>query len=240
MIRASKELLTMPLIECFILSSLLLRVIIPQLFLFPLLIILWFTGPWEMTHGVIAFTHWPTTEAIPVILCIAGLLSHFIFYSLLKKKYNFETNVFLYGVGFTFCFVTFLLLTLGMLYYPFVGLLKVSIEENLWYFYILPFTLLYYSYATLLQNKEKGIGGVTLFLTALTVISFAVLIIFEKMKYGVPYIGILPTIFTLYLAYCLIRKKGILNLQIFTWSPFIPLAIVYWYSVIKILMRGII
>jgi len=189
---------------------------------------------------VYAFTHWPTTEALPFILCTLGLLFHFIFYSLLKKKYNFETNVFLYGIGFTSCFVTFLLLTLGILYYPFDGLMRVSSAENLWYFYILPLTLLYYSYATLLQNKEKRVTGVTLCLTALTVISFAVLIIYEQMKYGVPYIGLLPTVFALYLAYCLIRKKGILNLQRFTWSPFILLAVVYLYSLMQLLMRGII
>jgi len=157
------------------------------------------------------------------------LISNFILYSVLKKKYNFELNVFLYGVGFTSCCVMFELFTLtGFillgLYDPFGGGIEV-------YFYhilsMLLFTSLYYSYATFLQNKEKEISRVTLYLTAITGISFAVLIIFEIIQYRIPYAGIIPFLFILYLAYCLIHKKGLLNLRGFAWSPFIPSSVMF-------------
>jgi hypothetical protein len=169
--------------------------------------------------------------AIPMILWVIGLISHFIFYSALKKKYNFEMSVLLYGVGFTSCCVIFVLLILGVLH---GGPLKEYF--NLWLLYIFPFTFLYYSYATLLQNNEKDINKNILYLTAATILSFAVLIIIEIMIYGPPVVGALLLPFGLYFAYCLIRKKGVLSLQAFAWSPFLPAFVAFWvfilYSII--------
>jgi len=202
-----------PLIECFILSFVLLVKIVVLLL------------------GMLkeAFADWH----IPAILFIVGLISNFIIYSLLKKKYNFEINVFLYGVGFTSCCVAFLGLTEGILN----DLFRIGIEENLWSFYLLPFISLYYSYVTLLYKRKNEINRDTLYLMAITAISFAVLIIFEIIECWIPYVGIFPSLFGLYLVYCLIHKKSILNLQAFTWSPFLPLWIVFLYTLIYPITR---
>ena len=148
-------------------------------------------------------------------------------------------KAFLYGVGFTSSCVTFALLTqVGFVQLGFYNPFR---DEGIYYqhlCYILLFTFLYYSYATFLRNKEKEVSRVTLGLTAATVISFAVLIISEIIQYQIPTTGIIPFLFVLYLAYCLIHKKGILNLREFTWSPFFPSWIVFWcvliYAIITI------
>jgi len=159
------------------------------------------------------------------------LISNFILYFVLKKKYNFEMKVFLYGVGFTSCCVTFALLTqTGFIQLGFYNLFRDGSGYHLYSLYLcytLLFTFLYYSYATFLQNPEKEISRVTLGLTAITGISFAVLIISEIIQYRIPTAGIVPFFFVLYLAYCLIHKKGILNLRELTWSPFFPSCLVF-------------
>ena len=167
-------------------------------------------------------------EAMPLILCMTGLVSNFILYSVLKKKYNFEINVFLYSVGFTSCCAALLCFTQGIL-----SIFRVGSETNLWPYYLLPFIFLYYSYATLLQNDGKEISRVTLCLAATAFIPFAALIIFEVIECWIPWMGIFPSLFGLYLAYCLIHKKGLLNLQRFTWSPFIPSGVAFWCFVIS-------
>jgi hypothetical protein len=193
----------LPLIECFILS-------------FPLLYITFFA-----IIGMYKYTFY-MTDLILIILCTIGLISHFIFYSALKKKYNFEMNVLLYGVGFTSCSVMFVILILGMLHGP------LREDFNLWLLYIFPFTFLYYSYAALLRNIEKKVNRITLCLMVIALIFFAALIIIEIMKYGIPFAGILLSPFGLYFAYCLIRKKCVLSLRVFAWSSFLPALITYW------------
>jgi hypothetical protein len=141
-------------------------------------------------------------------------------------------NVFLYGVGFVSCCVTLVYCILGILHGP--G--GVSIKSILWYFYIFPFTFLYYSYATLLQSSEKGIDRVTLYLAAMFFISAAVLTIIEIMLYGIPFAGFFLLLFGLYCAYCLIRKKGILSIQVFAWTPFLPTFIIFWSAFITRLL----
>ncbi|MCL2549916.1 MAG: hypothetical protein FWE78_03150, partial [Methanimicrococcus sp.] len=136
------------------------------------------------------------------------------------------------GVGFTSCCVTFLLFTLVSFHGSLIWI--EGIKAFLWSFYILPFTLFYYSYATLLQNKEKEISRITLYLTAITGISFAVLIIFEIIEFGIPFAGFFPILFGLYLAYCLIHKEGILNLRGFAWLSFILSWIMFLYCVITL------
>ncbi|MCL2863277.1 MAG: hypothetical protein FWE54_04225 [Methanimicrococcus sp.] len=192
----------------------------------------------EMIKGEI--THWQTIiKSIPVILCLSGFIFHFLLYSVLKKKYNFKKDVFLYGVGFTSAFIAFVFFTLIVLHNG--TWWGASIEEAIWYFYILPFTSLYYSYATLLKNKEKRASRVTLILLAITVISFALLIIFEISEYRIPYIAVLPVLYVLYLSYCLIHKKGTLGLREFAWIPFLPLMTMLAYSLfIGVILRGII
>lgn len=197
---------TIPFIECFILSFLLLV-----------------ETAFETLKG----------EYTLAILYMIGVIFNFILYSVLKKKYNFEINAFLYGVGFASCCVMLVWSTMAM-----ATLAKFSSVENLWPFYILPFTSLYYSYATLLQNKEKKINRTILCLTAITFVSFAVLMIFEMIESRVPYMSIFPAVFGLYFAYCLIRKKGILNLREFTWSPFLPIWFYFILFMFALLMTG--
>jgi len=164
---------------------------------------------------------------MPVILCMIGLISHFILYSALKNKYNFEISIFLHGVGFTSCCVALVWIVRDTILLS--GSLGVGIEQNLWLFYMLPFTSLYYSYATLLQNIEKK-NKVTLCLIAITAVSFAVLMIFEIIKIELPYMSIFPALFGLHLAYC--YKKGTLNLRKFIWVPFLPFGIVFLWMLV--------
>ncbi|MCL2863349.1 MAG: hypothetical protein FWE54_04600 [Methanimicrococcus sp.] len=226
-IKISKKRHIIPLIECFILSYLLSGIVVTYTQIG--------IANEFLTHREVII------ELIPLILCITGLIFHIILYSVLKKKYNFEMRFFLYGVGFTACCIAFLCHTLGGLYGPYGPFSpyspygpyeRVNIIENLkfLFFYILPFTTFYYSYATLLQNKEKEIGRVTLCLTAITVLSFAVLIILGTINYQNPYIGIIPILFGLYLAYCLIYKKGMLSLRQIAWGSFILTCTMLFYG----------
>ena len=189
-----------------------------------------------------AVTDWQTVAEIPVIFhamgSISGIIlifiSNFILYSVLKKKCNFEMNVFLYGVGFVSCCVILAFFALST-NSSFSVLITSSgstsygrsIEAYSYFLYILPFTLLYYSYATLLQNKEKEINRAALYLTILTVMSFVALIVFEIIKYQIPYMGVFLLLFGLYLVCCFNFKKVRLNLRGFAWSPFLPLIMVF-------------
>lgn len=197
-----------PLIECFILSSLLLLLFILNIYSY-----------FFLTHYQKIWT------LIPIIFCVAGLILNFIFYSTLKNKFNFEPSVFLYGVGFTSCFFT-------AVYYIFR--LQGSMGEHLGttYFYLIPLTFLYYTYATMVKNTEKRISKVTLFLMIVTTVIFAVLTIIEINNYPIPYVGFLLLFFGLYLVYCLIRKKYVLTLQVFAWIPFLVSSSVFWYLLI--------
>lgn len=166
--------------------------------------------------------------AIPIILCISSLALNFICYSALKKKFNFETEVYFYGVGFTSC-------CFAIVFFAFAlhGPIREEIESVVQILYILPFILLYYSYATLVKKKEERIPSATTCLMVTTFVIFAILTIFEMVKYQIPYVGIFLLFFGLYFAYCLIYKKYVLNLQGFAWSPFLLPFILFWYLIIK-------
>jgi len=140
-------------------------------------------------------------------------------------------NVLLYSTGFTSCIVILIIFLAKIQRNSFL-------ETYSYFLYIFSFISFYYSYATLLQNKEKGSDKVTLSLTAITVISFVGLIIFEIIKSGmrVPLVGIFLFLYGLYLVYCLIRKKSILSLQALAWSPFIPANIVVWCVILILLI----
>ena len=164
------------------------------------------------------------------MLPFSVFILNFIFYSVVKKRYNFETYVLFYGAGFTSCCITFVFLF--TLITHFGSSYGGNIEAFLCLLYIIPFTTLYYSYATLLQNKEKDADKITLSLAAITVLSFVILIIFETIKYQIPYVGVFLLLYGLYLVYCLVRKKGILDFRGFAWSPFIPSFIACCYVIL--------
>jgi len=158
-----------------------------------------------------------TSRQIPIILCIAGLIFHIILYSVLQKKFNFGLNVFLYGVGFAASCVNIL--------FHIFAILQDSwgmVQTIFYYYYILPFTLLFYSYATLLQNKEKDINKVTLFLMTATVVSFAALMLINIIELGILHLMLgIPMIFFGYIFYSSIHKKYVLNLREFAWCSFL-------------------
>ncbi|WNY23899.1 hypothetical protein MmiHf6_12220 [Methanimicrococcus hongohii] len=201
-----------PLIECFILSSLMLLLLIINIFIY-------FSTNENLTYQQ------KIHNLIPIIFCAAGLILNSIFYSTLKKKYNFELSVFLYGIGFTSCFFT-------AVYYIFR--LQGSMREHLGitYFYLILLAFLYYTYATMFKNTEKRISKVTLFLMVITAVISVVLTIFEIINYQIPYVGILQLFYGLYFAYCLIHKKYVLDLQVFAWIPFLVSSFVFWYFLI--------
>lgn len=205
-----------PFIECFILSSLL------------LLMLFIFTYSSYMPHQ-----HITIKQLIPIIFFVSGLILNFILYSVLKKKFNFELSVFLYGIGFTSCCFT-------AVYYIFR--LQGSVEHvETTYFYLIPLTILYYSYATMSKNTEKRMSKITLFLIAITAIIFAGLTLFEIINYPIPWVSLLLLLFGFYFAYCLIYKKYVVTLQTLPWGPFLFSWGVFWYLLIlRLLTKQII
>ncbi|WNY23903.1 hypothetical protein MmiHf6_12260 [Methanimicrococcus hongohii] len=205
-----------PLIICFVLSSLLLF----MLFLFTY-------TPYML------YQHITTEQLIPVFFFVSGLILSFILYSILKKKFNFEISVFLYGVGFTSsCFTA--------IFYIFR--LQGPTEEHLEtiFLYLIPLTFLYYSYATMFKNTEKGVQRATLYLMIITTVFFAALTIFEIINYPVPWVGLLLLLFGSYFAYCLIHKKNVLTLQALYWIPFLFSWFVFLYLLLlRLLTRSI-
>jgi len=210
-------------IECFILTFPLLLVILLFIFLCIFELTTLFRGggaSWQTTM-IIMF--------IPEVLYIISIfIFNIIFYFVLKKKNNFKIDVLFHGIGFTSCCVIFVFSALSRLY----GLSGGSIVAYALVLYMLSFILLYYSFATFLQNKEKDLSKVTLYLTAMTFISFAVLIIFEAIQYHIPYVGFFLLLFGLYLTYCLTSKKVILNLQGLAWVLFILSSFAFWYFIL--------
>ncbi|WP_318785807.1 hypothetical protein [Methanimicrococcus hacksteinii] len=162
-------------------------------------------------------------------MCMLGPVFNFIFYSVLKKKYNFEINVLLYGIGFTSCCFVFIYSVMG-LYGPITG----NIELVMRFLYVIPFIFLYYSYATLLKNNEKSISRGTLFLIIATTALFVLFALFEIITYRIPYVSISSIPFGLYFVYCLISGKYVLSLRGFAWVPFLPAYAVLFYTFMKI------
>jgi hypothetical protein len=175
----------------------------------------------------------------PILSCAAGLILHFILYFVFMKKFNFETNVFFYGVGFTSCCFAAVCFAFSIR-----GPISEHIGMGIVLFYLIPLTFLYYSYAALLEKNEesirKGIRTVMLFLMAAATVIFAALIVLEIMNDFIPYAGLIPLCFGLYFVYCFVSKKHILSLRAFAWSPFLLAWLLLLYSALMRLSEGII
>jgi hypothetical protein len=189
-----------------------------------------FVGIWEYLHVLEtelkggAFSWTAFVLPTEYVLSFASVfIFPVIFYSVLKNKYDLERNIVLYGAGFISCGVI-LVLSIREIFHN----LDVDIIGNYSYFpYIFPLTLWYYSYAALLQDKERKM---TLYLSAMTFISFIILIVIETVNYRIPVAGVLLSILGFYLAYCLIYKKGVLTLQGFAWCLFLPAFISFLHT----------
>ncbi|MDV0447850.1 hypothetical protein MsAg5_17670 [Methanosarcinaceae archaeon Ag5] len=138
-------------------------------------------------------------------------------------------NVFLYGVGFTSCCVELVFLV----QVQFAKYGGGGIEILSWsIFYTLLFLFVYYSYAVLIQNDEKEISKVTLYLPFMIFIFSLISIILETMNSHPPIAGVFLLLFGLYFAGCLISKKIRISLRGFAWSLFLPMFILLWYTVL--------
>jgi hypothetical protein len=159
-------------------------------------------------------------ERMTILFLVCSLsvfICNFVIFSIFKRKYNSGLNIFFYGAGFTACWVMFV-------YYQVhnYSLFEGNVEMFFWILYILPVTTLYYSYAGILQNNEKSTNKITLCLSIITLIFFAVLIILEIIECQSLHLGVFLIPYGLYLSFCLFYKKGKLPLQLFAWSPFLP------------------
>ncbi|MCL2141997.1 MAG: hypothetical protein FWH46_03870, partial [Methanimicrococcus sp.] len=219
----------LPLIECLILLA-------------PLLV--------YTVGGILAAVFFPYLTNLPVALfypiCIVLILIlNIIFYSILKKKYQLETDTFLYGVGFTSIWFTFLLLLLIMIIQVFNLIVSESRfqTDSLHYiffaFHIIPITSLFYSYAALLKNNEKRIDRTTLYLTAITAVLFVlgIVICFLIMTPIRLFEYILLSFFGLYICYSLIyyaiyKKKFQLTLRKLAWIPALLAIVLYILSTV--------
>ncbi|WNY25102.1 hypothetical protein MsAc7_06430 [Methanolapillus millepedarum] len=173
---------------------------------------------------------WRTTliiSDIPFILCIILIIIfNYLFYYVLKKKYNFEANVFFYGIGFTSCCVISIIFIQALLDNPYGK----GIDVLLWsILYMLSFVLVYYSYAILCQNEKKDHKFV-LRLSIFVFIYSLILSVVEIAYFRPPVAGILLLLLGLYLFFCLLFEKIRLSVRGFAWVLFVPMFIVNLYG----------
>ena len=169
--------------------------------------------------------NWWAIDSLLFLICvILILILNFIFYCILKKKYNFKIYVFLYGVGFTSCcvMIVFLIQTYFAKY--------AENELLLWCtFYIFSFMLVYYFYAALYQNEKKETSAIISRLPVMVSISALISTALEIINSRPPIAGVLLLLFGFYI---LILKKSRLSLRGFAWSLFLPMLIVLCYRVL--------
>ncbi|WNY29165.1 hypothetical protein MmiEs2_13880 [Methanimicrococcus stummii] len=161
------------------------------------------------------------------ILYLLGPIFTIILYSVLKKKYNFEMNVLLYGIGFTSCVSIFSVLIFRIPTADYIGM-------AVRFLYVIPFILLYYSYAILRTtyiNGEKSINRDIIILTTAAAILSLFFILFEIMTRPFPYVGISLLLFGVYFAFSFICKKCVLSLRLLAWIPFLPAYVVLYYRI---------
>jgi hypothetical protein len=170
---------------------------------------------------------------IMIGVCVLNPILNFILYSVLKKKFNFEINVFFYGVGFvSTCFmVVYLIISTvdgGIVLSRSGNPVNEMIREAV-LFYLFPVILLYYSYVILIKtNGEKDQKVISYLLMVITAICLATLTVFEMSKYQIPYASVFFLFYELYFAYCLIYKTHLFNLRLFAWYPFVFSWILFW------------
>lgn len=208
-------------IECCILSFPLILMLFYFTFLFVSELV------WLLKGAGISWRTMVMIGDIPFVVSIISIyISNFIFYYVLKKKYNFKMNVFLYGVGFTSCCVTFVFLIQGKLQGSFWS----GTEFLFWsLFCILSFVLVYYSYAILLLNEKKEVNKVTSYLIIMIIISSLILIVLEIITLHPPIAGGVLFLFGLYLVCVSSFKKIRISLRRFAWSLFLPFFVIFWY-----------
>ncbi|WNY23914.1 hypothetical protein MmiHf6_12370 [Methanimicrococcus hongohii] len=173
--------------------------------------------------------NWWAIDSLSFTDCVTFIfifILNYILYCILKKKYNFEIYVFLYGVGFTSCCVTLvILIQTFFIKYAEIGLLLWCI------FYMLSFMPVYYSYAILYQDEKKETDSV-LSRLPLTIFVFSLIsTVVEIINSRPPVAGVLLLLFGLYVNY-FIFKKFRLSLRGFAWSMFLPMVIVFCYRIL--------
>ncbi|MDR2944213.1 MAG: hypothetical protein LBU81_03915 [Methanosarcinales archaeon] len=188
--------------------------------------------------------HIGLTEELNIFnfLFIVSLLGFsIIIYIILKKKYNFKIKDFFYSIGFTLCCVLLFLSLSRFLIetIPWLSLSSPRVTFTAYTLSALSFTLFYYTYATLLQSDKeillqnnKKISKGTFHLAFLTVISYAVLIVFEIINDQIPVFGISLLFFGFYFVCCLFSKKIRISLRQIAWIVFLPayISLLYVYA----------
>jgi hypothetical protein len=147
---------------------------------------------------------------------------HLVFYLILKKNYNLDADVFLYGFGFISSFIPIFLLS-----YILVALDKPIDFSLYWLFFVIPLVSLFYSYAALPKNNEKKISTIALFLIAFTAVFFIFLIMKDEMFQQFFLVFILPIFFGLYVGYYAIYRTVRLSSRSLAWTPILMLFIFF-------------
>jgi hypothetical protein len=153
---------------------------------------------------------------------LSVFIANIVFYSILKKKCKLETNIFLYGIGFTLSIVPVLFI--------YIILLEIHSHTPAYfnYYYMLSIhalslTSLFYLYTTL-PKDEKNINMATLCLTSITV-AFLLIGVATDELFKLHFISILPIFLGLYAGYYTIYRTVRLSPRLLAWAPTLTLTI---------------
>ena len=165
-----------------------------------------------------------------IVFILAGYLMFLpglVAYLALRKRYAFEPHVFWYNIGFTACFVIF------MLGAEFITIPALSVRESyevLLVFYTIASplisSLIYYSYAALLHTKDDRINKTIVYLTAGLGVLPATVFIIEIANGRLSIVGFVLFAYAAYLILCTIYEKFRVSLRLMAWSLFLPMIVV--------------
>ena len=130
--------------------------------------------------------------------------------------YNSKPETFVYSIGFLscchqYCFVFVL---------AFGNEASHNLPTYIVFVCTLLFVLIFYSYAALCECNGRP-DAVTLLLLVVTGTLFTSLSLAELLYYNLPMVTLCLPFFGIYFICCLILKKAILSIRIFSWSMFL-------------------
>ena len=161
-------------------------------------------------------------ELTSMIELPASVFICLVIYILLYHKYGSKPEIFIYSVGFSSCcYVSYFF---GERLAEILSRSSYTMSPYTVFIHMLLFILVFYSYAALCECK--GIPDrITSFLLAVTGVFFvgsalSELVLSEFLSMAFPLAAICLPLFGTYFICCLVLKKAILSVRIFSWSMF--------------------
>ena len=160
------------------------------------------------------------TASADLASCVFICLCLYLF---LYRMYGSKLETFIYSICFlscchAFCFFT---VNLNTSMNTYNDLTSYNPPAHIVFIFTLLFVLIFYSYAALCECDGKPDAATFLFL-AVTGTLFTVLSLAELLFYNFTTVTICLPLFGTYFICCLLLKKAILSIRIFSWSMFWP------------------